>query len=366
MGRTLTCLSRRRSRAFTLVELPVVSMRKRAAFTLVELLVVIAIIGILVALLLPAIQAAREAARRAQCQNNMKQLGIALHNYHDTKKEFPTCTFWVYNKNQKPSAWWDHWGWLPKLLPFIEEDALHSQIDFNYAPTAFNKAVNNRGVIQTKVPGLVCPSNPHSNELRDEEESVTGAGSSTYVAIAQADYAASVGDYRNYTGFGQDPTFVSGRYKNSSGASQPDFPIFASYWHDPSKYGGPVPIRGIIGRFGWSASLKQIPDGSSHTFIVGECVGAWSAVQNFGLQCWATTAHPMNHKNEFFLAGEQNWDKPTAANWDDAIAFRSLHPGGAHFLMCDASVQFLSENIDQDTYMAMASRDGGETLRESQ
>ena len=128
-------------------------INRRSAFTLVELLVVIAIIGILVGLLLPAVQAAREAARRMQCSNNLKQLGLALHTYHDVHNALPWSTTYygpdgTYETNRG-------WAWSAMLLPFIEQGAAYNQINFgDYIPTN----PGNLAVIAHAVPGAVCPS----------------------------------------------------------------------------------------------------------------------------------------------------------------------------------------------------------------
>ena len=132
---------------------------QRAGFTLVELLVVIAIIGILVALLLPAIQSARAAARRMQCQNNLKQIGIALHNYHAANKEFPAgmqfdvnpLTPWI-GPSAEASAKFQP-NWIIKILPYMEEQAIYDAFDFNQ----FISHQNNRAVRGTRIPTLLCP-----------------------------------------------------------------------------------------------------------------------------------------------------------------------------------------------------------------
>src|SRR5688500_5409942 len=116
----------------------------RIGFTLVELLVVIAIIGVLVALLLPAVQAAREAARRSSCGNNLKQIGLALHNYHDTINTLPATTGFTRG-----------WGLLPVMLPYIEQQALHARCDFTRQVFC-----NNPDILTAKLPWMRCPSDP--------------------------------------------------------------------------------------------------------------------------------------------------------------------------------------------------------------
>jgi prepilin-type N-terminal cleavage/methylation domain-containing protein len=333
------------------------SMNRKAlgGFTLVELLVVIAIIGVLVALLLPAVQAAREAARRTQCQNQMRQIGIALQNHHDARNQLPAGEFWYYNPDGKPNAGYTSWGWLPKILPFMEQASVLAQANFKYAATVEGyQGVFNRTVIKTKAPGLLCPSNPYQNETTENEGFAALANPNNQ--IAEADYAASVGDYRNLGGTGDGLNHTA----DNDGDGLPDWPPSGNVFGPGSglnpSYPARHPTRGVINRFGWAAKFKQIPDGLSNTFAVGECIGAWCLTQNFGTQSFSTTAQPINHMNEHFQS-VQNW--PTNANpqWADSIAFRSLHPGGAHFIMCDASVHFLSENIDHSSYRAMATRE---------
>ena len=332
-------------------------MKSPLAFTLVELLVVIAIIGVLVALLLPAVQAAREAARRVQCQNQMRQIGIGMQNYHDVNGQLPTGEFWYWSPDRKPSEGWSGWGWMPRLLPYMEQANALAAVDFEYGASTNNfQGIFNRDAIQSNVPGFRCPSNPYRDESTDNE-SFYGL-SNERSQITEADYAASNGDYVNVGGAGDglDPTI------DADGDGNPDFPPFGNLW--ASIYGPKHPSRGVINRYGWSASFREIPDGLSNTFAVGECIGVWCLTQNFGTQSFSTTAQPINHMNAFYQQGTENWPSQADPQWSDSIAFRSLHPGGAHFLMCDASVHFLSENIDHTSYMAFASRDGADVIRE--
>jgi prepilin-type N-terminal cleavage/methylation domain-containing protein len=339
--------------------------KAQLGFTLVELLVVIAIIGVLVALLLPAVQAAREAARRAQCQNQMKQIGLALQNHHDARGQLPAGKFW-YNKDETGgTANFSGWGWLPHILPYMELTQLYDRANFDHSPNSNGAGVFNRAVIQTDVPGLICPSNSYRSEASDNENAgrIYEGMADSRKQIAEADYAANIGDYRNIggTGDGLDHTV------DGDGDGRADWPqagnVFGPGTAQSPPYSPRHPTRGILNRFGWGAEFKQIPDGLSNTFAVGECVGVWCLTQNFGTQSWSTTAQPINHMNAFYLGGTQNWPKLDNPQWSDSIAFRSLHPGGAHFIMCDASVHFVNENVDHSSYRALASREGEDSIQ---
>jgi prepilin-type N-terminal cleavage/methylation domain-containing protein/prepilin-type processing-associated H-X9-DG protein len=300
---------------------------RRPGFTLIELLVVIAIIAILIALLVPAVQKVREAAARAECQNNMKQIGLALHNYHNQYGRLPTSEFHDYaaNGGKKVPPPPVRWGWIPKIFQFVELDSVYHQLDFKID----SWQGGNYALLSQRYPMFLCPSDPFKDVTR-EEENFAGP---TWV-LSQSDYASCAGDYRNATGVGQTPAYGN------------------------LGYGNPV-TRGVMARWGWSARFADVLDGLSNTFAVGECVGAFCICQNLESQCWGTTAHPINYMNDSLAA-----NLPTQANprWDESIGFRSYHPGGANFLMCDGSVRFVDENIDGETYRALASREGGETV----
>ena len=277
-------------------------------FTLVELLVVITIIGILIALLLPAVQAAREAARRMQCINNLKQIGLALHNYHSTYKVFPYASAGQFRTQ---------WTWSAFIFPYLEQGGLHDQIDFNYP---YNVVMpRNNQLVKTFVPGYQCPSAP-AGELVTCCSNIDGTED-----IAETNYSAiATHEWVNLS----DDVFGSGVMSQES-----------------------------------SVRIADVTDGTSQTLLVGECDydqdDPWKAQSGPyycpNLQCvigkwWAginflTTANGIN-SGAGFRAG----------------AVQSHHPSGANFTFADAHVQFLSETIAQQVIENLTTREGGELI----
>lgn len=321
----------------------------RRGFTLVELLVVIAIIGILVALLLPAVQAAREAARRMQCGNNLKQLGLALHNYHDTFKNFPTGTrhqdpantplanAWAAGNHNKGSI-------LVKLLPFIEQAPLHGQLDFagdvNLQLRTLGYGGPNGVANSKQIPGFLCPSD---SWLPDN--------------LTISNYGKSLGFQPNgarcgvYPIDGADPRlFHTGLVTHGDGTS--------------------TTVSGCFGRFFWAARISQISDGTSNTIIMGE-IRPWcgdhprrGAFDPNSL--WTVTTAPINHptcpSEGLGHNHASNFDCNNFASWQVALGFKSKHPGGAQFVLADGSTQFLSQTIDYLTYQRLGDRWDGQPV----
>ncbi|MEX0792073.1 MAG: DUF1559 domain-containing protein [Pirellulaceae bacterium] len=301
------------------------ALQRRPAFTLVELLVVIAIIGVLVALLLPAVQQAREAARRMQCSNNVKQIGLALHNYHDTFNTFPPGELTL-----------SRIGPLALLLPQIEQGALHDQLSTAGAFIGRNTgtpplwqeipaiiSTGNVPLAKTVISGYQCPSDP-SPELNERLRS-TDSGS-----FARANY---VGVYTAVT-------------YNTAGVKSADR---LATFHPESKVG-----------------FRNIIDGTSNTVVMVEREARTPHNGSLWIG-WHDLPGPINNSYQFMVRVRMNRvssDFEYPINGTSAYAASSAHPGGAQFLRGDGSVAFLPETIDLRTYAALGTIDGEEVLGE--
>lgn len=340
------------------------------AFTLVELLVVIAIIGVLVALLLPAVQAAREAARRMSCANNVKNVALAIHNFHDTNKHLPfainyntgygreeyflpdgstepaTPSKYVTGRNTNGK------GWIVDILPQLEQQAMYDAVKIGFDdPSATDMrfiARANRGngmgrveireFMARQLPVLTCPSDPSA---------VPRIG----VAEGNFHWESVLTAVTSYKGVAGDTAL--GAVFDAGG-----------FWSDEAW--GTVPdcfeSLGCNGLF-WKMSyyepinFRRISDGLSNTLMIGEAVAEQDmhSMAYFSGGDWASCNMQLN----FFLPGDAT---DVRTQWFDVRGFRSLHPGGVHFAMSDASVQFLNENIDHNLYRALSTKDGGEAV----
>jgi len=334
-------------------------MSKRNGFTLVELLVVIAIIGILVALLLPAVQAAREAARRMSCSNNVKQLALAMHNYHDTYKAFPAGS-WTFNAagvgpsysatNACTSGSGRRAPWTVLLLPFIEQQPLYDQCDMTAEFVCSNAesptgAVPNRAVWATSMAAYQCPSFP---------------------ARSQPD------NHSNYYG-------VMGGGLNSSGNSYPN-PFDRDWGHCQSSNAGRVfYINGVLFQNS-DTRMADITDGTSNTYVIGEqryqlldggrpdshWLGWASTIRGGGSSVTGVLAAaqlPINvfngHGDKFDTTFASAGIAPPQGQGLHQRSFGSYHPGGCFFGMGDGSVQFENDTIDLIVYFAKGARDDG-------
>ena len=304
-------------------------MRRRFGFTLIELLVVIAIIAILIALLLPAVQQAREAARRTQCKNNLKQLGLALHNYHDVYNKFPMH---MYDAQGAPGPIkGNNLTVLTGLLPYIEQTALYNAIDFTNNALSNNltlQVVSGKRLGEYKIAPYFCPSALES-------------GLATSQGMALFNYAPSIGAQAMKSGNGCNlatytGTFPSGLGLDTDNDGEDPFNRgnVRSDFGVATTVSGPF-ARGIKGP--WSARMQDVTDGLSNTILMGE-VRPGPTCQTFSVWGWAwpeslwyATTAPINLVT---CTGEAGYNANPCqtnsnSNWNGTYGFKSLHTGGA-------------------------------------
>jgi len=311
------------------------STRRYRGFTLVELLVVIAIIGILVSLLLPAVQAAREAARRTQCSNNLKQLGLALHNYHDSLKSFPTGVQWASGSIYS----FPRTGFAILLLPYVEQSNLHSQYDF--VPGLSWYFANSSRVTGQVLPFWRCPS-----DISVQAVSINVSGAPGGVRTF------SVG---NYCG-------MAGRVVNDM-----------------------LTQRNFAFRANSGVEFKEFVDGTSNTVLMAEYVGSLNPSGNGRTQdyrglIWTDqegrpfvwSLNPPNTNLPDVMLPPQCEHKPlqnrpctSSSNASlRTVASRSMHPGGVQVVLGDASVRFVAQTINLVTWQSLATLAGSEVVSE--
>ena len=332
--------------------------QKRKGFSLIELLVVIAIIGILVGLLLPAVQAAREAARRAWCTNNLRQLGLALHNYHSVYNCFPGLGV--------ASA--TSFSVQAKLLPFVEQSNLQSLIDFRQplyvsygrGVTTLNPA--QQAAASTPVPLLRCPSDG-AEELYEENPGTLVAG---------GNYVVCTGSGTNYyydIRFPTDGVFYYGSntalrdlLDGSSNTMVISETLLGSRQHVTGVIHSQNARARLMCRL--ATSLKQPPPGLAGFFnpdlesITANC-NRWNGNRGFG---WIAGRTISTTYSAYLNPNARATD--AVAHGIGFIGARSLHPGGVNVLFADGSVRFIRENVSSNVWRAFSTRAGGEVTQE--
>lgn len=350
-------------------------LRSRAAFTLVELLVVIAIIGILIALLLPAVQAAREAARRSQCTNNLKQIGLGLHNHHDVYNRLPPGgATYIQPWGQYVSTSEAGWGasWMVFILPYVEQQSMYSQLDFTVSSPGWGHDPTNVVIVNKVIPPYRCPSSPFDKQTWGNLSSQGKTMLVTYPGIA----GAVNGLIPGYT-----------ETRQSQGGSSAG-----------CCSGGIAGGGGVLFPFS-QLTFANISDGTSNVMAVSE-QGDFLITLNGTKQPWgAGTIHgwfigahggsptvdrrPPNYFNNgdarhfnmatvrYNINQKKGWpDDPgncgslgVCNNVGNNIPLNSAHPGGVNALLCDGSVRFLSDTTDLAIVARLATRDDGQTVQ---
>ncbi|QDT26101.1 DUF1559 domain-containing protein [Gimesia panareensis] len=307
------------------------STSSKRGFTLIELLVVIAIIAILIALLLPAVQQAREAARRSTCKNNLKQIGVALHNYHDTHRLFPYGHMEVASGNYNSSSPYGtyHWRdtWAQQLWPFVDQAPLYNKYSADPATHVF--FTTDPAVVKAVVPVYLCPSDPST------------PGSADTSGRSQGSYIGCAGNETTTTGSNLNGIFSA----NSN------------------------------------TKIRDLKDGSSNTIMVSEiiirgqaatttqwgCPGCYGIGGAHGEMTFTTRETPNTQvPDQNYACKSTTWpNAPCVVNTGTKYNFaRSYHVGGVHALLADGAVRFISSNIDRPTFQNLGNKKDGQVLGE--
>ena len=334
---------------------------RQCGFTLIELLVVIAIIAILIALLLPAVQQAREAARRTQCKNNLKQIGLALHNYHDTHGVFPPA--WIpavrvnyFGCGDVVTSRCGSWAWSTFILPQIDQSPIYNALNVSVetVPPLPVEQDASSADLDILLPAYTCPSSVASDITKWGATNTypydDGYRRSDYPVVLSINSGQNISDTKTATTDGSPMKAM--------------FEIISS------------------------TRMRDVTDGTTNTLMVGERrvppkrPTGWNPQQSGGIWiCAATGPNEFPYRNPsvggvthlarnniYSSGGSYDWERrtplPINSFYNDRIGFGSMHSGGAQFCLADGSVRFLSENIDQILYENLSTMQDGEVVGE--
>ena len=321
---------------------PAPAPARRSAFTLIELLVVIAVIGILIALLLPAVQAAREAARRMSCTNHLKQLALALHNYHDTHRCFP------------PSIGTGDWSALARVLPYLEQGNLYQQMDFNRTYDAVTMS-DGTPLASLRVDAYLCPSEKNDRVRKKNGADVHyplnyGVNLGTWFVYDPATDTGGQGAFfpnrslgaRNFTD-GMSNTLCAAEVK-----------AYTPYYRNaaltnPALPANPNAVCGLGGQFKADSGHTEWVDGRVHqtgfTTVFAPNTAVYCAVSS--------------DEQDVDWTNQQEGKSSTVATYA-AVTARSFHPDVVNVALMDGSVKSIGDNIELDVWRALSTREGGE------
>jgi prepilin-type N-terminal cleavage/methylation domain-containing protein len=326
-------------------------LRWSRGFTLIELLVVIAIIAVLIALLLPAVQQAREAARRTQCRNNLKQLGLALHNYHDTAQRFPYSASGFAQGTLAAIPLAKVHTWSEFILPYIEQGALYNQLNFNADCWDSVGTNSNYALLFSKhFPFQSCPSNPYTGGFVTFKGNGFDPGSwSTQQVMCYAPSAGPAWQFGN-ANTGNSWGGVAPDCTSAAGTPWCSVPTSGIYTNDPGQMPGVFSGTGVA-----CSSMRDIVDGTSNVFMVLERRGELLTNSAMFTDNWQGVITGLKPNSPSI-----NMSSDTAYTTNGGAS--SYHVGGVHALRCDGSVMFVSNNIDFATYNYLGNKADGNVI----
>jgi prepilin-type N-terminal cleavage/methylation domain-containing protein/prepilin-type processing-associated H-X9-DG protein len=309
---------------------------RRRGFTLIELLVVIAIIVILIGLLLPAVQKVREAAATIQCRNNLHQLAIAVHSYHDAAGFFPVNAGPGNSFNPNSPYCW---SWLARILPYVEQNNLYVTCGI---PTSTMAQAASAGGLSTPVKVFLCPADQaYNGNPRNDEANIGTAYNygGPAMTVGQTNYKGVCGD--NWA-WGNFTNTVNG---NSNGLDAGNGIFYRTDGAPGTTGHGPI-------------TMSAIRDGTSTTFMIGEDIPSLNVHCDwpFFNHATGTCAIPLNY------GVPPNTDPKGAADWPNLYSFRSNHANGANFAMADGSAVFINNNINMNVYRGLSTYNTGEVV----
>jgi prepilin-type N-terminal cleavage/methylation domain-containing protein len=335
-------------------------MVHRSGFTLIELLVVIAIIAVLIALLLPAVQQAREAARRSQCKNNLKQIGLAIHNYHDTSKTFPIMIGWNAVTGDRQGAFTDK----VFMLPYLDNAAAYKQVNFKDYPWdsgGWFGAANIQSM-SLKLPVFMCPTEPNATKATN--------GNFNY-AINHGTQPFNLNQNGSHNGFASSFGLPSNGTNPDKGPVRANnvidgLSMTAAYAEITIDPGQPYNARWSMHDWSWGASTpaqnRSICNGYTQANAMFNTDPGRTGMKGSSWG-WAfggvgsTYTHTMN-------PNEKSCHNAPVEDWSSSnlVAAQSHHAGGVHVLMGDGGVRFVSQTINWPTWLAIGTRNGNESV----